>query len=224
MHEQTTLKDKRILVTGGTTGIGLATVALLAQEGARVLTFGRHQAGLDDALASADSASGTVEGLIADASTKEGIDAVFAEMDEKFGGIDMLVSCAAIGAQPIHEMEDDDWRYVIETNLIGTLAAARGAIDRQIWISDIRRLTNGPQNDRDWERHGRTAFAVHRAGPPFPVEENGSGKRTVANTVCAMVSSCQDFPLLDRKPGRSQHGQVTCRISVVRDDAGLGAL
>ncbi|MEZ0496411.1 SDR family oxidoreductase [Sphingomonas sp. IW22] len=130
MHEQTTLKDKRILVTGGTTGIGLATVALLAQKGARVLTFGRHQAGLDDALASADSASGTVEGLIADASTKEGIDAVFAEMDEKFGGIDMLVSCAAIGAQPIHEMEDDDWRYVIETNLIGTLAAARGAILR----------------------------------------------------------------------------------------------
>ena len=37
------LDGKRILLTGGTTGIGRATLALLAGEGARILTFGRHQ-------------------------------------------------------------------------------------------------------------------------------------------------------------------------------------
>jgi 3-hydroxy acid dehydrogenase/malonic semialdehyde reductase len=129
MHDRTNLEGKRILVTGGTTGIGRATVAQLVREGARVLTFGRHRPELDAALSEAEG-PGTVAGLIADVSTKEGIDQVFAAMDETLGGIDMLVTCAALGAEPIHEMEEDDWRYVIETNLIGTLASARRAILR----------------------------------------------------------------------------------------------
>jgi len=130
MRNRTSLAGKRILVTGGTTGIGRATVALLAQEGARVLTFGRHQSSLDEALAGPRESGGSVDGVVADASTKEGVDAVYAAIDDRLGGIDMLVTCAAVGAEPIHEMEEDAWRYVVETNLIGTLAAARRAIKR----------------------------------------------------------------------------------------------
>ena len=55
---------------------------------------------------------------------------MFAAVDERLGGLDVLIACAALGAQPIHEMEDEDWRYVIETNLVGYLACARLAIDR----------------------------------------------------------------------------------------------
>ena len=46
MTDSIDLAGKRILVTGGTTGIGLATVAQLVRHGARVLTFGRHQESL----------------------------------------------------------------------------------------------------------------------------------------------------------------------------------
>ncbi|GAA3267369.1 hypothetical protein GCM10020258_37550 [Sphingomonas yabuuchiae] len=42
----------------------------------------------------------------------------------------MLVACAALGAQPIHEMAEEDWRYVIDANLTGYLACARAAILR----------------------------------------------------------------------------------------------
>ena len=42
----------------------------------------------------------------------------------------MLVACAAVGAQPVHEMPDADWRYVVDTNLTAYLACARGAIAR----------------------------------------------------------------------------------------------
>jgi 3-hydroxy acid dehydrogenase/malonic semialdehyde reductase len=130
MRHETNLEDKRILVTGGTTGIGRETVALLAQKGARVLTFGRHPAELEESLLNAAPGRGQVDGLVADAATKEGLDQVFAAVDEKLGGIDILVACAALGAEPLHEMEEDDWRYVIDTNLAGYLGSAQRAIKR----------------------------------------------------------------------------------------------
>lgn len=126
----TSLANKRVLVTGGTTGIGRALVKMLVEEGARVLTFGRNQPELDDSLENARGGSGEALGLTADASTKAGVDRVFEEVDRQLGGLDILVCCAALGAQPLHEMKEDDWRYVIETNLIGYMACARRAIKR----------------------------------------------------------------------------------------------
>ena len=126
----TSLSGKRILVTGGTTGIGRALVKMLVAEGARVLTFGRTRPELDVSLENARGGSGEVFGLTADSSTREGVDEVFAQVDEQLGGVDMLVCCAALGAQPLHEMDEDEWRYVIETNLVGYMACARRAIER----------------------------------------------------------------------------------------------
>lgn len=126
MTKHSNLKSKRILVTGGTTGIGRETVKLLTDQGAHVLTFGRDPEALETALAYAEGAIG----LTADASSSGDIERVFSEVDEKLGGVDILVSCAALGAQPIHEMADEDWRYVVETNLVGSLACARKAIRR----------------------------------------------------------------------------------------------
>ncbi|HJO65253.1 MAG TPA: SDR family oxidoreductase [Sphingomonas sanguinis] len=123
----TMLSGRRILLTGGTTGIGRAALKALANEGARVLTFGRHQDALDAALSGID---GEVIGIVEDAATHDGIDRVFAAVDDRLGGIDMLVACAALGAQPIHEMAEEDWRYVIDANLTGYLACARAAILR----------------------------------------------------------------------------------------------
>ena len=123
----TMLSGRRILLTGGTTGIGRAALKALANEGARVLTFGRHQEALDAALTGID---GDVIGIVEDAGTRDGIDRVFAAVDDRLGGIDMLVACAALGAQPIHEMAEEDWRYVIDANLTGYLACARAAILR----------------------------------------------------------------------------------------------
>ena len=128
--DHTSLSGKRILVTGGTTGIGRALVKMLVEEGAKVLTFGRHERELQDSLANAQGGPGEVFGLTADSSVKEDIGRVFDAVDERLGGIDILVCCAALGAEPLHEMEGDAWRYVIETNLIGYMACAREALLR----------------------------------------------------------------------------------------------
>jgi NADP-dependent 3-hydroxy acid dehydrogenase YdfG len=130
MTEATSLAGKRVLVTGGTTGIGRATMHQLIAQGAQVLTFGRHRQELDRAIDDAPSGPGSVTGLIADAATRDGIETVFAAVDERLGGIDILVANAALGAGPLHEMPEADWRYVIDTNLTGYLACAQHAIER----------------------------------------------------------------------------------------------
>ncbi len=128
--EKTELKGKRILVTGGTTGIGRATVALLAAEGARILTFGRHAAELNDALENARRLGGDVQGLTADVATPEGVAEVFAAVDEKLGGLDILVNNAGVAIKPVQDVSDADWRYGVETDFVGYLACARAAVER----------------------------------------------------------------------------------------------
>ena len=162
MAQHTSLAGKRILVTGGTTGIGRSTVHLLVEEGARVLTFGRHKAELDQALADGPGGPGEALGLVADSSDRTGVEAVFAAVDERLGGIDMLVCCAALGAQPIHEMAEDDWRYVVETNLVGYLACARAAMQRMegqgghiLFVSSISPIIKAP---------GESVYSATKAG------------------------------------------------------------
>lgn len=81
--ERTSLKDKRILVTGGTTGIGRALVHLLIAEGARVLTYGRDQGALDTMLADAPDGPGQATGLVADSSRRSDVEVVFKAVDER---------------------------------------------------------------------------------------------------------------------------------------------
>jgi 3-hydroxy acid dehydrogenase/malonic semialdehyde reductase len=124
------LLSKRILVTGGTTGIGRETVALLASGGARVLTFGRNAPELQDALEYARAEGHEVFGFTADVGTREGLRTIFEEVDATLGGLDILVACAALGAQPVHEMTDEGWREVIDVNLVAYMACAREAMRR----------------------------------------------------------------------------------------------
>jgi len=130
MPSLTSLAGKRVVVSGGTTGIGRELIALLGEQRARVLTFGRHQRELDAALDYARGKSGSVAGMIADAACQGDVERVFAEADRQWSGVDILVCCAGIGAEPIFEMAPDAWRYVIETNLVGYLACAQAALAR----------------------------------------------------------------------------------------------
>lgn len=128
--ELTTLRDKRIIVTGGSTGIGRALVAQLAQAGAKVLTCGRHAPELDDSLKNARKYSADVAGVIADVATKDGIATLFAAADDQLGGLDILVANAGLSVEGAQDLPDDEWRYAVETNLLGYIASAREAIHR----------------------------------------------------------------------------------------------
>jgi 3-hydroxy acid dehydrogenase / malonic semialdehyde reductase len=124
------LAGKRIAVTGATSGIGAASAAVLARAGASLLLVGRDKEGLADRQAELRQCHGEIFALAADLATQRGVSELFRAVDEKLGGLDVMLCAAALGAEPIHEMADEAWRYVVETNLVGALACARGAIER----------------------------------------------------------------------------------------------
>src|SRR4051794_23039335 len=121
------LEGKRIIITGGTTGIGKAAARLLASDGARVLIFGRHQQELNDAL---QEIGNNAVGLTADASKKQDVERIFNMADEELGGIDILINNAAVSGGEYLKTNYDDWRYTLDTNILGYVACARAAIDR----------------------------------------------------------------------------------------------
>jgi 3-hydroxy acid dehydrogenase/malonic semialdehyde reductase len=159
----TSLADKRVVVSGGTTGIGRELIALLGDHRARVLTFGRHQPELDAALDHARGRGGSVTGLIADAAVRDDVERVFAEADRQLGGVDILVCCAGIGAEPIFEMAPSDWHYVIETNLVGYLACAHAAVARMIG-SGGGHLVFVSSVSTEIKAKGESIYAASKAG------------------------------------------------------------
>jgi len=122
------LKDKHILISGGTTGIGRATALLLANEGAKVFVFGRHKRELADVLKDAQGCAGSVFGITADQAEPEGVDKVFTAVSKKFPHLDVLVNNAGIGGNDITADSDEGMMYTVKSNLLGYLYCARRAI------------------------------------------------------------------------------------------------
>jgi 3-hydroxy acid dehydrogenase / malonic semialdehyde reductase len=122
--EATDLTGKTALVTGGTTGIGREVVRQLAERGVRVLTFGRHQATLDGVLAEVGGEGSEVHGVRADVSILDDVRRVFAEVDSRLGGLDILVNNAAISGEGFEEDPLERIEYMVRTNVVGYLACA----------------------------------------------------------------------------------------------------
>ncbi len=88
------LEDKVAVVTGGNSGIGLATAKEFKEQGARVVITGRDQQTLDEAKR---ELGGEVLAVRSDASSLTDIDKLFAVVKEKFGRIDVLFINAGVG-------------------------------------------------------------------------------------------------------------------------------
>lgn len=126
------ITGKRIVVTGGTTGIGKATADLLVSLGGRVLIFGRDhedfQNAIDDIKKQFPDAE--IYGTPADVAKKEDIEKIFEIVDNELGGIDILINNAALAAPGITKESYDEYKYIIDTNITGYLAFAQEAASR----------------------------------------------------------------------------------------------
>ena len=126
------IKDKKIVITGGTTGIGKAIADVLVSLGGRVLIFGRDENDFKNAVADIKKQfpDAEVYGTPADVTKKEDIDKILEIVNSELGGIDILINNAALSAPGITEETYEDYKYIIDTNITGYLAFAQEASAR----------------------------------------------------------------------------------------------
>jgi glucose 1-dehydrogenase len=127
------LDGKRALVTGGNSGIGRAIAIAFAQSGARVaVNYVAAPAKADEVVAEIRGAGGEAIAVMADVSDAAQVAAMFARIDQEWGGLDILVSNAGIdgGAALAWEADPAKWRRVLDINLVGAFLCAREALRR----------------------------------------------------------------------------------------------
>ena len=125
------LRGKRAIISGGTTGIGRAIAVLLASEGARVFICGRDEQHLADGLERIRGV-GAGDGIALDLAKDDGVKRFFDAGEKYLGGIDVAVINAAIPAEGLSTMAVDEVSYAIATDFTAYLLSAHAAQERMV--------------------------------------------------------------------------------------------
>jgi len=123
------LKGKRAIVTGAGSGIGRASAALFAAEGAAVLAVDRAEAAVAETVAAITRAGGRAIALAADVGNEAEVEGYIARAIAEFGGLDVIYANAGIsgGLVPLFEQSVEQWQEVLRINLIGPFLAIKHA-------------------------------------------------------------------------------------------------
>jgi 3-oxoacyl-[acyl-carrier protein] reductase len=123
-------KGQKIIVTGGSRGIGRATVEALAKEGADVaFTYQNNHRAAEEVCEATKSYKGKVQGFQANAKSMIETRETVTQMKDFLGGIDSLIIRAGIVRDaPLIMMTEENWDDVITTNLGGTFNYAKSVI------------------------------------------------------------------------------------------------
>lgn len=159
------LSGKRVLITGGTTGIGREITLLLASFGSNCLICGRNEQQIEETIAAAKEAGATAycNGVVTDLANGGDIERLFKEVDEQLGGLDVLINNAALGYGSVTEGGYDEISYIVQTNLTAYLACSQLAAKRMEAAGKGHILNIGSMS-ADVREEGSSVYVATKAG------------------------------------------------------------
>ena len=178
------LKDKTAIITGGGTGIGLATARAFCQEGAKVILFGRRKEKLEKAVEKLGGSAIIVQG---DMTNNNDLDKLINETLHNFKKIDILVNNAGLfNGSPLHEISDSQWDEIMDINIRSVFQLTRRVLPVMlsqkygsiIHISSILGLIAVPQV----AAYNVSKGALNQFSRSIAVEYGSSGIRS--NSIC----------------------------------------
>jgi 3-oxoacyl-[acyl-carrier protein] reductase len=181
------LQGKRVLITGGTSGIGLATALRFLEEGSRVFVVGHDSEGLAAALTRLRPV-GEVGGTTGDVGKHSDVNAMVESAVQVLGGLDVLINNAGTSRrEPFLEIRLQHWDRIIEVNLRGTFLVAQ-AVSRQMISQGAGGViinmssTNGLGGEEDYAHYNASKAGVLLLTKTMAVELGRVGIRV--NALC----------------------------------------
>jgi NAD(P)-dependent dehydrogenase (short-subunit alcohol dehydrogenase family) len=171
------LEGKTAVITGGTTGIGLASARRFAAEGAFVYIFGRRQAELDEAVKAIGAGAKGIQG---DVSKPEDLDRLFAVVRADRGNIDVLFANAGLGNHaPLGAITAEQFDQVFDVNVKGTLFTVQKALPLLKSGSSIilTGSTTGTTGTAAFSVYSASKAAIRNFARSWAVDLKGTGIR-----------------------------------------------
>jgi 3-oxoacyl-[acyl-carrier protein] reductase len=162
------LKNKTVIITGGSRGLGRSICFAFAGEGANVaLTYNGNKDSADQIAAEiSEKYSVQAKCYKCDVSSESDVQSLFAQVVADFGSVEILVNNAAIC--PIRMIRDTtlaEWQSVINTNLTGVFLACREMVNYLIGQNKGGRIVNvGSQAAYNGSRRGKTPYSASKGG------------------------------------------------------------
>lgn len=157
------LKEKIAIVTGGSRGIGQAISELFAKEGATIIIVDLLPQGQKVADAIINQ-GGKAEFYAVSVTDKSAIEVLFAEVNERFGRIDILINNAGITRdRTLENMSEEEWNAVIDVNLKGVFLCTQAVVP-YMKANKYGRIVSAASNVGLRGNFGQTNYAATKAG------------------------------------------------------------
>jgi len=119
-------QEKVCLVTGGSSGLGLALASAWTRYGARVIITGRRRDRLEQAAARLRETGGDVYPVVADGTRPEDVNRLLETVADRYGQLDLLCNCAGRSSRgAILDTQADDFQQLLDVNLLATVRTTR---------------------------------------------------------------------------------------------------
>lgn len=173
----TRLQGKTAVITGGGTGIGLASAKRFIAEGAFVYLFGRRQAALDAAVAELGDQARAVQGSV---DNLDDLDRLYATVKAERGGLDILFANAGTGAfAPLGEITPEHYDQIFDVNVKGLLFSVQKGLPLMKAGGSIilTGSTTGEMGTAQFSIYSATKAAVRNFARSWAQDLRGTGIR-----------------------------------------------